>query len=98
MSKTKIRNVVFNADVKEALRTLPDDSIHCFITSPPYYGVRVYAGTTAITAWYHGRDYCGSEISKKYCEMIERTLKPAENARLDQWIYDNKPSETEVEE
>jgi DNA modification methylase len=29
-------------DVIDALRTLPDGSIHCCVTSPPYYGLRDY--------------------------------------------------------
>lgn len=31
-------------DVRDALESLPDDSIHCVVTSPPYWGLRVYAG------------------------------------------------------
>jgi DNA modification methylase len=29
-------------DVRERLHDLPDDSIHCCVTSPPYYGLRDY--------------------------------------------------------
>lgn len=27
-------------DVREKLRELPDESVHCVVTSPPYYGLR----------------------------------------------------------
>lgn len=29
-------------DVREQLRTLPAESVHCIVTSPPYFGVRCY--------------------------------------------------------
>lgn len=29
-------------DCRETLRTLPDASVHCCVTSPPYYGLRDY--------------------------------------------------------
>lgn len=32
----------YTGDVIEALRTLPDESIHCCVTSPPYFGLRDY--------------------------------------------------------
>ncbi len=29
-------------DVRDVLRTLPDESVHCVVTSPPYWGLRDY--------------------------------------------------------
>jgi DNA modification methylase len=29
-------------DALEQLKTLPDGSVHCCVTSPPYYGLRDY--------------------------------------------------------
>ena len=29
-------------DVRETLRTLPDESVQCVVTSPPYWGLRKY--------------------------------------------------------
>jgi predicted methyltransferase len=29
-------------DCREVLRTLPDESVHCCVTSPPYFGLRDY--------------------------------------------------------
>jgi len=29
-------------DCREMLRTLPDESVHCVVTSPPYWGLRDY--------------------------------------------------------
>jgi DNA modification methylase len=33
---------IINADVMEGLRQLPDESVHCIVTSPPYFGLRDY--------------------------------------------------------
>src|SRR4051812_33237789 len=33
---------ILNGDSREVLKTLPDESVHCVITSPPYYGLRDY--------------------------------------------------------
>lgn len=33
---------IINADVMEGLKQLPDESVHCVVTSPPYYGLRDY--------------------------------------------------------
>lgn len=29
-------------DCRETLKTLPDCSVHCVVTSPPYFGLRSY--------------------------------------------------------
>jgi DNA modification methylase len=33
---------ILTGDALEMLRTLPDESVHCCVTSPPYYGLRDY--------------------------------------------------------
>jgi len=33
---------IINADAMEGLRLLPDESVHCVVTSPPYFGLRDY--------------------------------------------------------
>lgn len=33
---------IINADCRDALRSLPDQSVHCCVTSPPYFGLRDY--------------------------------------------------------
>lgn len=33
---------IINADCRAALRELPDESVHCIVTSPPYWGLRDY--------------------------------------------------------
>lgn len=36
------RNVIYQGDCLEVLKTLSDGSVNCCITSPPYYGLRDY--------------------------------------------------------
>lgn len=33
---------IYTGDCLEVLKTLPDDSVHCCVTSPPYYALRDY--------------------------------------------------------
>ena len=33
---------ILSGDCRETLRTLPDGSVHCCVTSPPYFGLRDY--------------------------------------------------------
>jgi len=33
---------IINGDCRDVLRTLPDESVHCIVTSPPYFGLRDY--------------------------------------------------------
>ena len=37
-------------DVLERLREVPDESIHCVVTSPPYWGLRDYGLPASIWA------------------------------------------------
>ena len=35
-------DIILHGDSAEMLKTLPADSVHCCVTSPPYYGLRDY--------------------------------------------------------
>lgn len=35
-------DTILHGDALSALRTLPDESVHCCVTSPPYFGLRDY--------------------------------------------------------
>ena len=39
-----IRNAILLGDCRDTLRSLPDQSVHCVVTSPPYFGLRDYGG------------------------------------------------------
>ncbi len=45
---------IINADVLEGLRGLPSESVHCCVTSPPYWGLRDYGTGT----WEGGEPDC----------------------------------------
>ena len=45
---------IIQGDCIEGMRTLPDESVHCVVTSPPYYGLRDY-GTAS---WEGGDPAC----------------------------------------
>jgi DNA modification methylase len=38
----KLTVTIRHGDCREVLRTLPDESVHCCVTSPPYFGLRDY--------------------------------------------------------
>lgn len=33
---------IITGDCRDVLKTLPDESVHCVVTSPPYFGLRSY--------------------------------------------------------
>ena len=35
---------ILHGDCRKVLRDLPDESVHCVVTSPPYWGLRSYGG------------------------------------------------------
>ena len=45
---------IINADVMDGLAQLPDESVHCVVTSPPYWGLRDYGTAT----WDGGDPAC----------------------------------------
>lgn len=45
---------ILRGDCRDVLRTLPDESVHCVVTSPPYWGLRDY-GTAK---WESGDPGC----------------------------------------
>lgn len=51
---------IYIGDCLESLKTMPDKSVNCCITSPPYYGLRDY-GTAA---WEGGDPKCDHVIEK----------------------------------
>ncbi len=55
--------VVYNMDCREGLAALPDGSVHCVVTSPPYWGLRDYG---------LGSDQLGLERTPE--EYVERLV------------------------
>jgi DNA modification methylase len=47
------RNQLLVGDARQRLRELPDASVDCVITSPPYFGLRDYAMDSQLGAERH---------------------------------------------
>lgn len=43
MQETDFIDKIFCCDVIKGLQSLPDNSVDCCVTSPPYYALRQYA-------------------------------------------------------
>jgi DNA modification methylase len=57
MKKKKRKSLLLVGDVREKLKELPDNSINCCVTSPPYWGLRDY-GTAS---WEGGDESCNHQ-------------------------------------
>jgi DNA modification methylase len=64
-------------DVREQLRTLPDESVHCVVTSPPYWGLRDY-GTAS---WKGGEPACDHTAVRRGHGDDEKQASPAGTSR-----------------
>jgi DNA modification methylase len=49
-------------DCRDVLRAMPDQSVHCCVTSPPYFGLRDYGTRT----WKGGDPTCDHKGDKRY--------------------------------
>lgn len=59
----EIRNKILQGDVLEQLAHIPDESIHCVITSPPYWGLRDYNNENQIGLEKNPNDYINKLIT-----------------------------------
>lgn len=65
---------IYNGDSLEVLKTFPDDSIHCCVTSPPYYALRDYGVDAQI-----GREETPAQYISRLTEVfteVRRVLRP----------------------
>lgn len=67
------RNKILIGDCLESLRTLPDSSVHCVVTSPPYWGLRQYLFDSAVCL---RRDLTSEEVEYVLRELAEHGVKP----------------------
>jgi DNA modification methylase len=58
------KNKIYQGDCKEVMKTFPDESIQCCVTSPPYWGLRDYGTAT----WDGGDSDCDHIDSEKLAE------------------------------
>lgn len=66
--------LVLHGDVREIVNDLPDNSVQCVVTSPPYWGVRDYGTEGQIGAETDLQEYV--ETLTKIFHDIRRVLKP----------------------
>ena len=67
-------NTIIQSDNLKALQQLPGDSVHCCVTSPPYYGLRDYEIEGQI-----GREETPEQYIKRLVEVfreVRRVLRP----------------------
>lgn len=68
------KNIVYNMDCVEGLKTLPDNCIDCCITSPPYYALRDYGVDGQIGLEDTPQAYI-DRLTEVFTEVL-RVLKP----------------------
>lgn len=68
------RNVIHHGNCLQVLKTLPDNSIDCCVTSPPYYGLRNY-GVAGQIGLEETPELFVTELVKLF-EDVKRVLKP----------------------
>ena len=66
--------IVLEGDVRETLRRLPDASVHCCVTSPPYYGLRDYGCAGQIGLEPTPAEYVAQMVA--VFEEVRRVLRP----------------------
>ena len=57
------KHIIYQGNVLDVLKTFPDESVDCIITSPPYWGLRDY-GEETNTIW-DGDSNCKHEFEIK---------------------------------
>jgi len=60
---------ILTGDCRDVLRTLPDCSVHCCVTSPPYWGLRDYGAPNQIGAESRIEDYL-SNLREVFREVL----------------------------
>ncbi len=66
--------IIRHGDCREILRTIADDTVHCIVTSPPYFRQRDYGVDGQI-----GREETPGDLAEVLCEVgreLRRVLRP----------------------
>ena len=67
-------DTIYTGDSLEVLKTLPDESVHCCVTSPPYYALRDYGVEGQIGRETTPKEYI-SRLTEVFAE-VRRVLRP----------------------
>jgi len=68
-------NKIINGNSLEVLKTIPDNSIDCCITSPPYWGLRDYGHEEQLGSEKHFKDFVNNLCN--VFDEVKRVLKPS---------------------
>lgn len=58
-----MENLLLVGDVRERLKELPDHSVHCCVTSPPYWGLRDYGKSSQIGLEHSPEEYVAELVA-----------------------------------
>lgn len=61
---------ILQGDCRDVLRTLPDESVHCVVTSPPYWGLRDYGVASSV---WGGEPVCDHDFSVENLDRSRRS-------------------------
>ena len=67
-------DIIHTGDCLKILKTLPDDSVHCCVISPPYYALRDYGMEAQIGRETTPKEYI-SRLTEVFTE-VRRVLRP----------------------
>jgi len=71
-----MKNTILQGDVRERLKDIPDESIDCVVTSPPYWGLRDY-GTAE---WEGGDEKCEHKVGRATRTLTKKSKKQTTNS------------------
>lgn len=74
MVSADLINKILNGNSLEVLKTIPDNSIDCCITSPPYWGLRDYGHDEQLGSEKHFKDFVNNLCN--VFDEVQRVLKP----------------------
>lgn len=70
---------IHQGDVLDVLRTMPAESVHCVVTSPPYWGLRQYLFDKAVVVRYDLDDDTKQFV---LMELKRRGIKPRQTGKV----------------
>lgn len=73
MVRNVLQDQIIEGNASEILDEFADGSVHCCVTSPPYYGLRQYLFDKAVILRYDLSDEKRRQIEK---ELRKRGIKP----------------------
>jgi DNA modification methylase len=87
-------NQILVGDCIDMMRTLPDQSVQCCVTSPPYFGLRDYGVDGPIGLEQTPADFIGRlvEVFRDAIELPSRQIAPRCRKGQGQGQVDHRPA------